>query len=251
MPGMSTPSHPDLAAGLHDPLAVRGEVFDLDGEGHVARPRTVLRLHEAAADSASPCVFGEVVVHPWDVADVSVDDLRAEPGELPRSLGPSGESSPCIAGLPRVCSFEGPPPPSARAGAAAYNAVLGSTSEAQMLHAIEQIVLYCTDTQRSRDWYGQVGFPYAHGHADLHWFRLGPMRIMLHPSEDGPRGAVPQLYLTTDDVDGLLRELVAKGFEPVHHQAEGVLSEPVTTPWNTREFELYDPDGHRWGFVQG
>ena len=119
-----------------------------------------------------------------------------------------------------------------------------------MLTHLNNVVLYCTDTEASRTWYEQVGFTYLRGFHGMHWVGLGDLEIMLHPSAEGPAGAVPQLYGAVDDLDAFFQHLVSRGLTPVHHQVEGPLRAPVTTPWGSREVELHDPDGHRWGFVQ-
>ncbi len=109
------------------------------------------------------------------------------------------------------------------------------------------VVLFCTDTEASRGWYERVGFEYAHGYEGMHWLRLGDGVVMLHPSDSGPNGAVPEVHVKVADVDGQFRHVVAQGLTPIDHQQPGVeLTGPVTMPWGTRQFELDDPDGHRW-----
>lgn len=110
-------------------------------------------------------------------------------------------------------------------------------------------VLFCRDTEVSRGWYERAGFAWLRGHEGMHWFRLGGGELMLHPSEAGPTGPVPELYVAVDDIDARFAQLRAAGITPVHHQAGGPIDAPHTTPWGSRELEAYDPDGHRWGFV--
>lgn len=119
-----------------------------------------------------------------------------------------------------------------------------------MLTHLHNIVLYCTDSAASRAWYERVGFTYLRGFHGMHWVGLGDLEIMLHPSDQGPAGAVPQLYGAVPDIDAFMAHVLRQGLVPVHHQARGPLTAPVTTPWGSRELELVDPDGHRWGFVQ-
>lgn len=119
-----------------------------------------------------------------------------------------------------------------------------------MLRGITHVVLYCRDTEAALRWYETVGFRRVRGYDGMYWLAVGDVEVMLHPSDEGPSGAVPELYVSVDDVDALLGTLRDRGLQPVHHQADGPLTEPVTTPWGARELELYDPDGHRWGFVQ-
>ena len=112
-----------------------------------------------------------------------------------------------------------------------------------------EVVLYCTDTERSRRWYERAGFTYRHGHEDMHWFGAGAVGLMLHPSEGKPEGRTPQFYCVVEDVDRSFAAAVEAGFAPTSHQRKGqTLDAPITTPWGTREFELTDPDGHVWGF---
>lgn len=118
-----------------------------------------------------------------------------------------------------------------------------------MLLGLDHVVLFCPDTGAARAWYEAVGFTYEYGYEGMHFLRLGGLRVMLHPAEVGPKGSVPELYATTRDLDALFHRVREKGLAPVHHQVEGPLSAPHTTPWGSREFELYDPAGHRWGFV--
>lgn len=119
-----------------------------------------------------------------------------------------------------------------------------------MITHLHNIVLYCKDPTASRAWYERVGFTGLRGFLGMHWVGLGDLEIMLHPSEQGPAGACPQLYAAVDDIDAFLKHLLDQGLQPVHHQAPGPLMAPVTTPWGSREVELFAPDGHRWGFLQ-
>jgi catechol 2,3-dioxygenase-like lactoylglutathione lyase family enzyme len=111
------------------------------------------------------------------------------------------------------------------------------------------LVLFSKDTEASRAWYEQVGFPYLRGYHGMHWFRLGEGEVMLHPAPAASGGG-PHLHAAVADLDGLFRRVAAAGLQPIDHQQPGVVLEaPVRRPWGAREFELDDPDGHRWAFT--
>lgn len=113
-----------------------------------------------------------------------------------------------------------------------------------------RVVLFCSDVNASRRWYERVGFRYVNGFDGMHFFQLGETEILLHPSEKGSGGGIG-LHAGVPNVDALFRHAVAMGLEPMDHQQPGVrLMAPVTRPWGEREFELADPDGHRWVFTQ-
>lgn len=121
-----------------------------------------------------------------------------------------------------------------------------------MLRGVHHLVLFCRDTEVSRAWYEAVGFEYARGYHGMHWFRLGDSEVMLHPAERSSGGPdTVALHAAVDDVDALFASVVAHGLEPWDHQGDSApLTGPVTRPWGDREFELTDPDGHRWAFTQ-
>jgi catechol 2,3-dioxygenase-like lactoylglutathione lyase family enzyme len=121
-----------------------------------------------------------------------------------------------------------------------------------MIKGLHYVVLFSNDTDVSRDWYGKLGFEYLRGFDGMHWFKLGAGELMIHP-DDGK--VVPQgqsLHAAVEDVDAYFRHVVAQGFRPVEYRVDGIreLSGPVTRPWGDREFELADPDGHRWAFTE-
>ncbi len=121
-----------------------------------------------------------------------------------------------------------------------------------MLSTFKGAVLFYEDTERARTWYETVGFEYGHGHDGMHWFKLGEGVVMLHPAEKGSGGPeVLVLHAGTNDLDGLFRHVIAKGLRPYDYQnPEADIGEPVTRPWGAREFELLDPEGHRWTFEE-
>lgn len=115
-----------------------------------------------------------------------------------------------------------------------------------MLSGLHHVVLFCADTERSREWYARAGFEYNRGYGGMHWFNAGPHEFMLHPAEQGPSGNAPHIHVATPDVDALFEQVTTAGLQPLDHQQPGVvINGPVTRPWGDREFELEDPDGHR------
>jgi catechol 2,3-dioxygenase-like lactoylglutathione lyase family enzyme len=126
------------------------------------------------------------------------------------------------------------------------------TTETETIAGLHHLVLFCADTEASRRWYEIMGFAYLRGHDGMHWFRLGDAELMLHPAEPGTRRGLPALHAAVPDVDAAFRRALAAGLTPYDHQQPDVaLTAPVLRPWGDREFELDDPDGHRWGFTQG
>lgn len=119
-----------------------------------------------------------------------------------------------------------------------------------MMKGLHRIVLFCKDTEASKEWYTRAGFTYKHGHEGMHWFSLGDGELMLHPGEPGD-GDGPSIHMRVDDLDGLFSQMKQAGLEPMDHQSPGVaLEAPVVRPWGERVFELDDPDGHRWSFTE-
>ncbi len=115
-----------------------------------------------------------------------------------------------------------------------------------MITGFHHVVLFCTDTEGSREWYERAGFEYSRGYGGMYWFSAGPHEIMLHPSESGPVGNTPHIHVATNDVDEMFRLVTRNGLVPIDHQQPDVrIEEPVTRPWGDREFELEDPDGYR------
>lgn len=123
-----------------------------------------------------------------------------------------------------------------------------------MIQGFHHVVLFCKDTEVSKDWYERVGFVYKRGYEGMHWFALGDGEIMLHPGGPGvDSGTVglPALHVAVTELDTLFKHVKEDGLQPFDHQSPGGLLEaPVVRPWGDREFELTDPDGHRWAFTE-
>ena len=120
-----------------------------------------------------------------------------------------------------------------------------------MIKGLDHVVMYCTDAEASRAWYDAAGFEYLRGQHGMHWFALGTSEVMLHPSTEGPAGHSQNLAAAVTDIDAQFAAAVAKGLTPFDHQQPGVhLTKPITRPWGDRVFELTDPNGYIWSFVQ-
>ncbi|MBD3335174.1 MAG: hypothetical protein GF355_06625 [Candidatus Eisenbacteria bacterium] len=120
-----------------------------------------------------------------------------------------------------------------------------------MLKGVHHIVLFFKDTEAARDWYEKVGFVYARGYQGMHWFKLGTTELMLHPAKEPQQCHSTEIHAAVADVTAMFRHVVRQKLTPYDHKQPGVkLEEPVTRPWGDKEFELDDPEGHRWAFTQ-
>ncbi|MCW5732926.1 MAG: VOC family protein [Enhydrobacter sp.] len=123
------------------------------------------------------------------------------------------------------------------------------------ISGLHHIVLFCADTERSRDFYKALGFAYLRGYERMHWFAsgsaAGDAELMLHPADPGQKAGLPVIHFATPDVDALFTQALAAGLQPLDHQNPGTpLTGPVLRPWGDREFELVDPDGQWLAFTQ-
>lgn len=120
-----------------------------------------------------------------------------------------------------------------------------------MIQGFHHVVVFCSDTEASRQWYERAGFRYLRGHEGMHWFALGAGEIMLHPGGRSSDGARPNIHVAVSDAAENLRELREAGIEAFDHQDPGgPISEPAKRPWGDVEFEVYDPDGQIWVFTE-
>lgn len=113
------------------------------------------------------------------------------------------------------------------------------------------VVLMCRDTAASRRWYEAMGFTHLRGYEGMEWMAVGPTEIMLHPATQPSGSSGLCLHAEVADAREAFQRACAAGLSPYDHQQPGVrLDGPVTRPWGATEFELDDPDGHRWAFTQ-
>ncbi|MBM7620726.1 catechol 2,3-dioxygenase-like lactoylglutathione lyase family enzyme [Bacillus tianshenii] len=119
-----------------------------------------------------------------------------------------------------------------------------------MIKGLDHLVLFCLDTEKSKEWYEKAGFQYSHGYEGMHWFHLGSGLIMLHPADTVTPGDTA-VHAAVEDVHQHFRQVKENGLVPIdHHLGSQPIGEPVTRPWGDIEFELDDVDGHRWAFTQ-
>jgi catechol 2,3-dioxygenase-like lactoylglutathione lyase family enzyme len=120
-----------------------------------------------------------------------------------------------------------------------------------MPERLSSVVLFCRDAEACRAWYVGLGFAYLRGYEGMHWVGLGDVEVMLHPAETSSGGSGLCLHAAVADVDAAFARAREMGLDPYDHQQRGeTLPGPVERPWGVREFELDDPEGHRWAFTQ-
>ena len=119
-----------------------------------------------------------------------------------------------------------------------------------MIAGFHHIVLFCKNTETSKEWFERVGFVHKRGYQGMHWFALGGGEVMLHPGGAGALANAPSVHVAVTDLDELFAQVKAAGLQPFDHQnPNSALTEPIVRPWGNREFELKDPDGHLWAFT--
>lgn len=120
------------------------------------------------------------------------------------------------------------------------------------MKGILRIVLFCRDTEVSKEWSERAGFEYLRGYDGMHWFAAGETEVMLHPArEEKSDGPDLSIHVQVESASEMFRTVNDRGLKPFDHQQPGVdINGPVTRPWGDVEFELTDPDGHRWAFTE-
>lgn len=128
--------------------------------------------------------------------------------------------------------------------------MINSKGGLSVFEGINHIVLFCKDTNASKDWYEKLGFEYIQGYEGMFWFAFNGMKVMLHPIEISNPGYTT-IHVGVNDVHKVFDHVTKIELNPFDHQQPGViLTEPVKRPWGAIEFELVDPDGHKWAFTQ-
>ncbi|WP_088043477.1 VOC family protein [Bacillus sp. EAC] len=119
------------------------------------------------------------------------------------------------------------------------------------MNGILDIVLFCADTNLSKEWYEKVGFEFLRGHDHMYWYKVGHGELMLHPSDEKNSNADAVFQFVVDDISSLFKKIIDKELTPLDF-SDGiqVLEEPTLRPWGYKEFCLRDPDGYIWAFVE-
>ncbi len=113
------------------------------------------------------------------------------------------------------------------------------------IRGLHSVTLFVKDLERASAFYTEtLGFVAETRYARSQLLRAGGLRLLLHVG-GGAAAAEPaalHLHLAVDDIDGFHELLRARGAAPS--------GPPETKPWGLRSFELRDPSGHLWEFVQ-
>ena len=113
-----------------------------------------------------------------------------------------------------------------------------------------RILLYCSDLEKSKDFYQKLGFIIEEKDGS-HFLAVAGGLVLdcydqsaLHFQQDAsrPKGAGLFIYMLADDVDEAHKDFVGKGLAPS--------GEPKDWPWGNREFAIKDPDGYRFVFYK-
>ncbi|MDE2935027.1 MAG: VOC family protein [Chloroflexota bacterium] len=111
------------------------------------------------------------------------------------------------------------------------------------IRGLYSATLFVEDLDRTADFYVDVlGFEPETRNARSQMLRAGEFRLLLHVGGSTPDKQNLHLHLAVDDVDAFHREVSARGAAPE--------APPETKPWGLRSFELRDPSGYLWEFVQ-
>ena len=111
------------------------------------------------------------------------------------------------------------------------------------IRGLYSATLFVEDLDRAADFYVDVlGFEPESRSARARMLRAGEFRLLLHVGGSAPDEQNLHLHLAVDDVDVFHREVCARGATPE--------TSPETQPWGLRSFELRDPSGYLWEFVQ-
>ncbi len=113
------------------------------------------------------------------------------------------------------------------------------------IRGLHSVTLFVDDLERAAGFYvDTLGFAVETRYARSQLLRVGDFRLVLHVGGTAAAAetAALHLHLAVDDVDAFHELVRARGATP-----EGV---PETKPWGLRSFELRDPSGHLWEFVE-
>ena len=121
---------------------------------------------------------------------------------------------------------------------------------AVLIQELHQIIVFCRDQTASRDWYERAGFAFLRFEDGAYRFELGRGEIVLEPGTRQAREA-QTIRVVVRDVLEHFHTVQIRGLIPFHHDEPDPLEAPSIRPWGDVEFELRDPDGYIWAFVQG
>jgi len=120
---------------------------------------------------------------------------------------------------------------------------------------ISAITLFVEDLEIAKQFYREVfGLPvtfedddsvvFNFGNSIINLLKISAAQELIEPAVVATREAGARLQLTVevDDVDGMCRELAARGV--------ALLNGPVDRPWGVRTANFSDPGGHIWEIAQ-
>jgi catechol 2,3-dioxygenase-like lactoylglutathione lyase family enzyme len=122
-------------------------------------------------------------------------------------------------------------------------------SGAVLIQELHQIIVFCRDQNASRAWYELAGFEFMRFEDGSYRFELGRGEIVLEPGTRQAREA-QTIRVMVRDVLEHFHTVRSRRLEPFHHDEPDPLEAPSIRPWGDVEFELRDPDGYIWAFVQ-
>ncbi len=115
--------------------------------------------------------------------------------------------------------------------------------------SVSGIGFYVADIAKTAEFYEMLGFRvgertdnFLKVYLNWFWLTFNAASSETKPEFQAEANAQPKgggLYINiaVDDVDGVYKEVMAKGYKPS--------SEPRDWPWGHREFVLRDPDGYK------
>ncbi|TFB23898.1 hypothetical protein E3U55_03540 [Filobacillus milosensis] len=117
------------------------------------------------------------------------------------------------------------------------------------MNFLKNLVLFCKDTDQSKEWYEKAGFNYLRGYEGMYWFEVGGIEIMLHPTNEKGDSGDAQFHVAVDDIMSFINQIKESGLTPIDYHNMNIISEPTTRKWGI-DFGVIDPDGYMWVFIQ-
>jgi uncharacterized glyoxalase superfamily protein PhnB len=121
-----------------------------------------------------------------------------------------------------------------------------------MLMEITGLVLWVQDNTISVKFYKKLGFDVAESNDRHTAVQLGTFKLYLISMRDeeefngdslaSDKGKGMYLYIRTNNIDGLYKQLVERGL--------ALRTKPRNWDWGNREFVIKDPDGYKLCFWQ-